>query len=64
MKFKTMRQKDIKKRTPQATKWEMIFLIYITDNRLIETRSYNSIMKRHNFFKAKIIQQRFLQLIK
>jgi len=59
MKFKTMHQKDIKKMNKQATKWEMIFLIYITDNRLTETRSYNSIMKRHNFFKAKIIQQIF-----
>ena len=50
MKFKTVHQKDIKKMNKQATRWEMIFLIYITHNRLIETRSYNSIMKRHSFF--------------
>lgn len=59
MKFKTVHQKDIKKMNKQATRWEMIFLIYITHNRLIETRSYNSIMKRHSFFKAKLIQQIF-----
>ena len=59
MKFKTVHQKYIKKMNKQATRWEMIFLIYITHNRLIETRSYNSIMKRHSFFKAKLIQQIF-----